>query len=289
MNRIFVILFLVALIALPMSALAFVSCRDTDTDCTLEQLVKLNNDSASLGLATSERIEIMQEIIAKLSAQITALRTGGTGTPNVPSSMCLDLTNALIVGSTDATTNGEVSKLQQFLISAGTYSEAHVTGYYGAQTAQAVVRWQKAHGMDFVTQTSGVGPMTRDKMKCETATNMGVQKISWVIERANPNITDNNDYRKSEQAISIEITVDGEGTNRYYLGTAYGCTGSTIASSQNGKKVFGKVNCYYSLTGTDFTSYLENGRFVVERLDEDASGRTAGKKTNVLEKQILEI
>jgi len=46
-----------------------------------------------------------------------------------------------------------------------------VTGYYGSKTAVNVMEWQKAHGMDFVTLKSGVGPMTRSKMKtsCSSA------------------------------------------------------------------------------------------------------------------------
>ena len=167
MNRKFAIFFSAVLIAFPVSALAFTSCRDTDKGCTLEQLVQLNNDAVSLGLATSERIVIMQEMIVKLTTQIAQLQSSGN--TNTSSATCLDLNNALVIGSTDATTNGEVSKLQQFLISAGVYPEARITGYYGTLTAQAVVRWQKAHGMDFVTLTSGIGPMTRGKMACVNA------------------------------------------------------------------------------------------------------------------------
>src|SRR3989344_5337789 len=166
MKRKLAILFSAVLITLPVSALAFTSCRDTDKGCTLEQLVQLNNDAVSLGLATSERIAIMQEMIAKLTTLIGQLQTGSAGTPSASSATCLELNNALVIGSTDATTNGEVSKLQNFLIAAGVYPEALVTGYYGTLTAQAVVRWEKAHGMDFVTLTSGVGPMTRAKMAC---------------------------------------------------------------------------------------------------------------------------
>src|SRR3989344_5721466 len=169
MKRKLAILFSAVLITLPVSALAFTSCRDTDKGCTLEQLVQLNNDAVSLGLATSERIAIMQEMIAKLTTLIGQLQTGSAGTPSASSATCLELNNALVIGSTDSTTNGEVSKLQNFLIAAGMYPEARITGYYGTLTAQAVMRWQKAHGMDFVTLTSGVGPMTRGKMACANA------------------------------------------------------------------------------------------------------------------------
>src|SRR3989338_7548845 len=180
MKRKLAILFSAVLITLPVSALAFTSCRDTDKGCTLEQLVQLNNDAVSLGLATSERIVIMQEMIVKLTTQIEQLQSSGN--TNTSAATCLDLNNAMVIGSTDATTNGEVSKLQRFL---GAYKLSvmdpnsdsgippgelqPVTGNYDSTTAASVVQWQKAHGMDFVTLTSGVGPMTRGKMACVNA------------------------------------------------------------------------------------------------------------------------
>ena len=125
----------------------------------------------------------VQSQIASLLAQIKQLQAliqqlqGQSSTPVAGTSSCLDLNNALVVGSTDATTNGEVSKLQQFLVAAGAYPEARITGYYGTLTAQAVVRWQKAHGMDFVTLASGVGPMTRAKLR-ETCSTGSAQTVS---------------------------------------------------------------------------------------------------------------
>lgn len=115
-------------------------------------------DAQSQIAALLAQIKQLQALIQQLQGQSSAT-TAGT-------SSCLDLNNALVIGSTDATTNSEVSKLQQFLAAAGVYPEARITGYYGTLTAQAVVRWQKAHGMDFVTARSGVGPMTRGKMAC---------------------------------------------------------------------------------------------------------------------------
>jgi peptidoglycan hydrolase-like protein with peptidoglycan-binding domain len=179
MNRKLTVLFFTAIIALPLSVFALTSCHNSDAGCTLEQLIQLNTEADSLGLAKSEHIAIIQEIIGKLNAQITKIQSGST--TNTSSAVCLTLNNSLVLGSTDATTNGEVSKLQQFL---GTYKSNKlytiapnnqsgasaedlqpVTGYYGSKTAANVVEWQKAHGMDFVTTASGVGPMTRAKMR----------------------------------------------------------------------------------------------------------------------------
>ncbi len=111
-------------------------------------------------------------------------------------------------------------------------------------------------------------------------TSQTVQKINWSIEKANPNITDDSDYRKSEQAISVDATFSDNTTKRYNLGTAYGCTGSTVQSAENGKIVLGKINCYFSLTGVGFVAYTQNGKFVVERNDESA--KDGSIKTTVL-------
>jgi len=135
--------------------------------------------SAQTSVSIQAQIDALLQQITQLQAQIAAL-LGQPSSSVGGAARCLDLTQALIIGSTDAATNGEVSKLQRFLIVAGVYPEARITGYYGLLTAQAVVRWQKAHDMDFVTNSSGVGPMTRAKLRerCGGATISSVRVIS---------------------------------------------------------------------------------------------------------------
>jgi len=123
---------------------------------------------ASPVLVSADVIDDLQARIQTLLAQITQLKAQmnvglGHGAQTSPSYCDVQLANNLMIGSTDARTNGEVTKLQQFLRSQG-YTDAQITGYYGNVTAGLVMRWQKAHGMDFVTLKSGVGPMTRAKI-----------------------------------------------------------------------------------------------------------------------------
>ena len=134
--------------------------------------------------ATTDPIAELRIRIAELQQQLAVLMAQEGGASSSPVSSCLTLVNPLIIGSTDARTNGEVSKLQRFLMSEGVYPEALVTGYYGNLTAQAVVRWQKAHGMDFVTLTSGVGPMTRGKMK-EACSGGAVSCVNGPVQGPN--------------------------------------------------------------------------------------------------------
>lgn len=56
---------------------------------------------------------------------------GGSGSP-APQSNCLTLENNLYLDQTDANTNGEVTKLQQFL-------GGRVTGYFGPATLLASI------------------------------------------------------------------------------------------------------------------------------------------------------
>ena len=107
-----------------------------------------------------------------------------------------------------------------------------------------------------------------------------VQKISWNIEKANPAITSEDDFRFYQQKIAAEVTMKDGTTKRYGLGTAYGCTGETNNEITDRKRFFGRVDCYYALTGTKFAAFLQDGRFHIERYDESA--KDGGIKTSVL-------
>ena len=61
---------------------------------------------------------------------------------------CLVLTHNFGPNDTDATTNGEVSKLQRFLTADPSfYPEASVTGYFGPATTRALQRYQARNGI----------------------------------------------------------------------------------------------------------------------------------------------
>ena len=97
-----------------------------------------------------------------------------------------------------------------------------------------------------------------------------VMKVTWSIEKANPTITSEDDYRINEQKIVANVTTLDGTTRGYDLGTAYGCTGKEMNEIEDHKIMFGKVDCYYALTGTAFAAFLQNGRFHIERYDESA-------------------
>ncbi len=97
-----------------------------------------------------------------------------------------------------------------------------------------------------------------------------VMKVTWSIEKANPQITSEDDYRINEQKIAADVTtLDGK-TKRYDLGTAYGCTGKEMNEIEDHKIMFGKVDCYYALTGVRFAAFIQKGAFHIERYDESS-------------------
>ena len=277
MKRNLAIAFSLFALALPIGTAALVTCRDTDKGCSLEQNLQLIKDANAMGLSRVELIDILQEAVQQLSDQLALLSSSGR-TIN-----CVDLQSDLWIGKTDATTGGEVSKLQRFLLNQGYGDSAsdfrNPTGYYGELTAGMVVKWQKAHGMDFVTTKSGVGPMTRAKMGCASPAPVA-ESFSWHIYQA-PGILQPNDYRADEQTVAIIATRD-DYPREYNLGKAYGCAVSNNLPVLPGKRVLGFVNCYYALTGVGFTAYEANGKFIVERGDESARDGSV-KKTVVLE------
>ena len=83
------------------------------------------------------------------------------------SNKCLMLkAGTLKYGASDATTNGDVSSLQGFLISKNLLSGSP-TGFYGKMTEDAVKAYQQSSGIDL---TGSVGPITRGTISNETCT-----------------------------------------------------------------------------------------------------------------------
>lgn len=113
------------------------------------------------------QIAVLQAQIIQLTTQLTELirlAGGSTGTSGA------GLTRNLARGDADATTGGEVSKLQRFLAQdASVYPEGRVSGFFGELTELAVKRWQAKKGIisSGSPETTGygrVGPRTREAM-----------------------------------------------------------------------------------------------------------------------------
>jgi hypothetical protein len=88
--------------------------------------------------------------------------------PNPTSTSCISLNNNLRYRSRDATTNGEVSSLQDFLQAQG-YLNSEPTGYFGLLTFKAVKSFQSSNG---INPTGYVGPITRAKINSMCGTTV---------------------------------------------------------------------------------------------------------------------
>ncbi len=108
--------------------------------CTTSSLSQ--NQTANVALAFGETTLVASEL------------TGGREV------MCTDLKNSLSVGSTDASTNNEVSRMQYFLASKN-YLDS-ITGYFGVMTAAGLVKFQTDNQL---IPTGIVGMYTRAKIK----------------------------------------------------------------------------------------------------------------------------
>ena len=87
---------------------------------------------------------------------------------------CYTFSYHLSLGSTDANTGGEVSRLQSYLQSIGLLD--HVpTGYFGPLTKTAVTYYQNIKGIDPV---GDVGPLTRSSLASECFTGSNPNPIS---------------------------------------------------------------------------------------------------------------
>ncbi len=137
------------------------TCIERNDECSLGELMEINKNAQSIGLATHEHIAVLLEIISNLRRIITTFQASKAITH------CVDLAHDLRPGATDAQTDGGVSTLQFFLSSQRVY-DGLVTGYYGPATAQAVYSWQKQNNIEDVTPATGVGKITRTKIRSAT-------------------------------------------------------------------------------------------------------------------------
>ena len=107
-----------------------------------------------------------------------------------------------------------------------------------------------------------------------------VMKVAWSIEKANPQITSEDD-RINEQKIAADVTTLDGMTKRYDLGTAYGCTGKEMNEIEDHKIMFGKMDCSFVESGTKFVAFIQKGGFRIERYDESAQDGSVATTTLV--------
>lgn len=126
------------------------------------------------GLSTAQNTDV-KDLVTKLQAQIQVLLAQiaalkGQASPSVSQS-CLDLKGSFGPDDVDEGTYGEVSKLQEFLVSQGLLASHLPRGYFGPATMRALQQWQKQKGIasSGTPDSTGYGffgPKTRAAMGC---------------------------------------------------------------------------------------------------------------------------
>ena len=92
---------------------------------------------------------------------VAQAQVGDVDTSTGSGSDCVTLDNNMRYRMRDASVNGEVTDLQDYLISEN-YLSGQTTGYFGAATLKAVKSFQSANGL---LSSGYVGPVTRAKIK----------------------------------------------------------------------------------------------------------------------------
>lgn len=119
--------------------------------------------------ATADQITCLTNLITQLAAELAQLQLQAQSQSQAPqqtspqpqSTSCGTLNVYLTYGSTDATTNGQVTQLQTDLTAAGYDISEDNPGEYGLATISAVKQFQASYN---IRQTGAVGPITRAKL-----------------------------------------------------------------------------------------------------------------------------
>jgi peptidoglycan hydrolase-like protein with peptidoglycan-binding domain len=180
-------------------------------------------------IVIEQTISIGLMITTLLAAFFGFVVTASAQTP------CTQLSYTMTLGSSDSTTAGDVSRLQQFLKSKG-YFNGTITGYYGPVTKQAVEMWQNGENFYEATGAGTVGPRSRAEIleSCNAAT------ITQTFVKSK-----SNKFKLSgtaEGAKSIFVAIVYPYTNEatdwhsvYVSGSYIATTGDTVTKVKNGK------------------------------------------------------
>lgn len=216
--------------------------------------------------------------------------TSQTGDSPLASAVCYDLqnnlykTNVASYYNSDGATNGEVTKLQQFLQDEG-FLIPNPTGYFGAKTLVAVKRYQSSIG---ILASGYVGPITRAKIKaqsCGVSLGAGNTPSAPYIASAAINITTGNlvlsgsSLNLSGNTIVVDSSISiplsstsggGSASQLIFSVAAYGITSGThyvqIVNSQTGNSnsvafspvAAGASSCLATQTYTPSGCVLQN-------------------------------
>ncbi len=121
--------------------------------------------SSATTASEQAQIQALLVLITQLQQQLSTLLS--------QQASCLVLTQNLYIGLNDASTGGQVSKLQKFLKAQGDYTYPTITGFFGAATQSALQKFQARVGL-----VSGGTPATNGFGVAGPATRAKIQSLS---------------------------------------------------------------------------------------------------------------
>jgi Putative peptidoglycan binding domain len=171
---------------------------------------------------------------------------------------CTSLSHGMRLGSRDATTNGEVSKLQVFLSQAN-YLDTDPTGYYGQATRKAVRLFQSSNNL---ISSGNVGAVTRAKIK---SVSCGDTNIPTVTNPASPNVPITQNPNNSQYCPSVVVPIYRLNGQTCYLanrdaGGCYGYKPGDYASLSECESTRNKVS---NIKATVASAFLESNDTIV--------------------------
>ncbi len=185
--------------------------------------------------------------IKALQDQLAALQ-GGSNTP-----LCLDLSYNFGPNDTDATTGGEVTKIQRFLVSHGLMSATLPFGYFGPATMRALQAWQTQKGIvsSGAPDSTGygfLGPKTRRALACTG--QEPIPKECPIYQRllcgADETITFDTDARGCKAPRCTPVATGKCGVSSFSVGSV--CPGALGSDSVRYKGA--RFTCHDGFSGT---------------------------------------
>ena len=182
------------------------------------------------------------------------------------SNSCVYLTSSQSLGSSDATTGGQVSILQRFLINKGflSTSTGNPTGYYGAQTVAAVKAYQASVGVNL---TGTVGPLTRLAIARDTGCVQALTGVN-VKDKDIKYCMDDSTYNAATGACIPKVNcTTSSASSACNTTTTYVCNGvvsttpCTVVTTTSStptitgvSPTFGSGGTTFTINGTGFTA-----------------------------------
>ena len=158
---------------------------------------------------------------------------------------CLLITHNLFLDTTDGTTGGDVTKLQNFLIASG-YMQGSATGYFGPATQAGVQAYQAANGIvsSGTPDTTGygyVGAKTRSVLSAHCTAASGPFTATPTAGAAPLAVTFNATGLQSGTTYSVD---NGDGTATTLTAAAGTCASGSTTCTMSGMHSYASAGTF---------------------------------------------